>query len=65
MLMRPAVFPSYNTNKLIYKGVLQGLFFSFKTLFFFLVLLVLVFKVQKHVDNTVATNSNRVVRLLP
>lgn len=27
MLMRPAVFPSYNTNKLIYKAVLRGFCF--------------------------------------
>lgn len=35
--MRPAVFPSYNTNKLIYKAVLQGFFpfHSKQSCFFF------------------------------
>lgn len=70
MLMRPAVFPSYNTNKLIYQALLQGFWFFFplhskqSCFFFFCFFFLPLSGLQGPQTAAAATNSKTAVIML-
>lgn len=60
MLMRPAVFPSYNMNKLIYKAVLRGFFLFIQNSLVLCCFSLCGLQVPKTLCLAVATNCNTV-----